>query len=76
MLNMIDKENVIDWSDALKQHNMKQKVIVYNSNMDRSMYFSSYEDAAKYLDCKADKLKRIADTNEKISNVYSIRRCN
>lgn len=66
---------IINWFDALKQYNMKQKVIVYNVNLDSSTFFSSYEDVAKHLDCKVDKLKRIADTEEKINNVYLIRRC-
>lgn len=68
-------DDTISRFDAFKQYNMKQKVIVYNVNLDSSIFFSSYEDVAKHLDCKVDKLKRIADTEEKINNVYLIRRC-
>lgn len=51
---------------------MKQKVVVYNTATDQTMYFNSYEEASKHLDVKASKLQRVANTDEITNYVYKI----
>jgi len=52
---------------------MRQKVVIYNKATEQTMYFSSYEEAAKHLDVKTSKLQRIANTDEIINYVYQIK---
>lgn len=54
----------------------KNKIIVYDTVRDSSVYFNSYEDAAKHLDIKVDRIKKVADTDKMIFNQFMIRSLN